>query len=700
MPRAHPKSRKPKRAAKNVGMVSRKNIPNESRRLMMEKWRPIGLGIILVVLTIAAFGPALWGGFIWDDDQHLTANPCIVGPLGFKGIWTTSSAVYYPLVLTSFWIEHAIWGLNPFFFHLVNVLMHALNAILLWRALLRLGVSGAWLGAALWALHPVQVESVAWITELKNTQSCFFYLLAMLFFLKWRAVAEGANKGAKVVDYTLVLLFATFAMLSKTSTVMLPVVLALCWWWTERSWRWRNLMWLLPFLLVSIEAGSWTIWEQKFHSAALGEEWSQSGLERLAIAGKTVWFYLGKLLWPHPLVFVYPRWQVDAFQALSLAPLVAVILVWFILWLGRDRWRLRAGFFAFTYFLVSLFPVMGFFNVYFFRYSFVGDHFQYLASMSILALVATTLTRLPKPMQILPVILLAPLLVLTWQQTKIYHDQETLWRDTLAKNPRAWMAHDNLGTALGAQGKLTEAIQHFEEAIQIKPDDARAYNNLGSALLLEGKVPEAIQQYERAVQLKPDSADFRYNLGLALARAGKPAEAIQHYERAIQLKPDDAAAYDGLGNVLAGQGKLSEAIQHYERALQLKPDNASAYSNLGSVLILQGNLPEAIQRYQQAIQLKPESADFWYNLGLALARQGKRSEAIQHYQRAIQLKPDDAEVLRTLAAAYAEDGRYAEAVEAANRAIERANAQGNSDLVRTLQSLVTVYEARAAGRSQ
>ena len=596
MGRARAKSRKPSPAPKDVGIFFPLDLL--TRRLRNEKWRSIGLGVILIALTIAAFGPALRAGFIWDDDQHLTANPCIVGPLGFKAIWTTRWAVYYPLVLTSFWLQHAIWGLNPLFFHLVNILMHAVNAILLWRLLVRLEVPGSWLGAALWALHPVQAESVAWITELKNTQSCFFYLLALLSFLKWRAVVGAEKKGTTFLDYLLAILFAALAILSKTSTVMLPVVLGLCWWWKEPNWRWRNILWLLPFLLISIEAGSWTVWEQKFHSGALGGEWSQSGLDRLATAGKAVWFYLGKLLWPHPLIFIYPRWRIDVSQAITWAPLIAAVLVWVLLWLGRNDSRLRAGFFAFSYFVVSLFPVLGFFNVYFFRYSFIGDHFQYLASMGILALVPAGLIWLPKQLRLVPMILLSALGVLTWQQTKIYRNQETLWQDTLAKNPSAWMAHSNLGNVLARQGKLPEAIQHFEQAIQLKPDDARAQNDLGSALVLQGKLPEAIQHYEQAIQIKPDSADF------------------------------------------------------------------------------------------------------WYNLGLALARQGKRAEAVQQYERAVQLKPDDAEVLGTLAAAYAEEGRYVEAVEAANRAIERANATNNSALVRTLQSLVTVYQARAAGRSQ
>ncbi len=631
---------------------------------MEQKWRSIGLGALLVLLTMVAYGAALRAGFIWDDDQHLTANRCIIGPSGLRGIWTTSSAVYYPLVLTSFWIQHAIWGLNPFFYHLVNVLMHAINAILLWRVLLRLGLPAAWFGAALWALHPVQVESVAWVTELKNVQSCFFYLLAILFFLKWRAVAGRVEKA--VLDYALVIFFAALAILSKASTVMLPVVLALCWWWKERRWRWRNTIWLLPFFIMSAAASAWTVWEQRFHSRAQGEEWSQSGLERLAIAGKTVWFYVGKLLWPHPLVFVYPRWQLDLSKALSWGPLVAAVLVWVVLWFGRNETRLRSGFFAFSYFLVSLFPVMGFFNVYFFRYSFVGDHFQYLASMGIVALLAAGLSRLPKPMQQLPVLLLSILLVLTWQQTKVYHDQETLWRDTLAKNPAAWMAHNNLATLLAEQGKIPEAIQHYKEAIRLKPDHAQAY----------------------------------YDLGNVLAHQGRVAEAIEDYRQAIRFKPDHAQAYDMLGNAMVSQGKVSEAIQYYQRAIELRPDDAEAYNNLGGALVLQGKLPEAIQYYQRAIQLKPDSGLFWYNVALVLDRQGKLPEAIQCYERSIQLKPDDASVLAALAAAYADDGRYAEAVEAANRAIGRASASGNSTLVEMMEARLPLYKARATGRTQ
>jgi tetratricopeptide (TPR) repeat protein len=645
----------------NLNLYGLVGILKGRLRLTNERGRAIGLAVFLAALTIAAYAPALRAGFIWDDDQHLTANPCIVGPLGLRGIWTTSAAVYYPLVLTSFWVGHAIWGLNPFFFHLVNVVFHAANAVILWRILLRLEIPGAWLGAALWALHPVQVESVAWITELKNTQSGFFYLLAILFFLKWRDDSAKAER-TTVLNYGLLILCAALAILSKASTVMLPVVIGLCWWWKERRCSWRNAMWLLPVAGLSVAASAWTVWEQKFHSAALGNDWSQGAVERLGTAGNAVWFYLSKLLWPHPLIFVYPRWRVGS-QVTFLIPLAAALLAWIVLWLGRNKdARIRSAFFAFSYFLISLFPVMGFFNVYFFKYSFVADHFQYLASMGVLALIAAGLSSLPKLVRMLPAVLGLLLMLLTWQQTKIYGDQETLWRDTLAKNPGAWMAHNNLGNVLTDQGKLPEAVEHLKESIALKPDNAEAY----------------------------------YSLGNALARQGKTSEAIGYYEQAIQIKPNYSAAYDILGNVLAGQGRVPEAIQHYERAIELKPENAEAYNNLGSALILEGRSSEAIQKYEKAVELKPGSADFWYNLGLALERQPNLARATQCYERAVELKPNDPELLASLAAAYAANGNYLKAVEIGSRALERAKAAGNFTLAGTLESRVNLYKSRAS----
>jgi hypothetical protein len=347
-------------------------------------WLPAAL---LVAAVLAVYLPVLQAGYIWDDDKHLTQNPCVIGPLGFSAIWTTAEATYYPLVLTTFWVGHALWGLAPFPFHLLNVLMHAACALTLWRVLLRLRVSGAWLGAALWALHPVNVESVAWVTELKNTQSGVFFLLAILFFLKWR------NGKA---PYVLALVCALAALLSKSSTVMLPVVLALCLWWEDDRVALRDLGPLVPFFALSAAVSLWTIWEQKVHAGASGADWAQTWPQRLVIAGRDPWFYLGKIVWPHPLVFIYPRWGVDASQILAFVPLIAAVAGLAALW-WRRRSGTRPAFFAFAYFAISLLPVLSFFNVYYFRFSFVADHFVYLANMGPLALLGAGIAQAGAP---------------------------------------------------------------------------------------------------------------------------------------------------------------------------------------------------------------------------------------------------------------------------------------------------------------
>ena len=360
--------------------------------------------LLLIAFVFIAYTQVFRAGFIWDDESHLTQNPCVVGPLGLKEIWTTTQAVYYPLVLTTFWALHKFFGLNPLPYHLLNISFHAASAILLWRILQVLRVRGAWLGAALWALHPVMVQSVAWVTELKNTQSCVFYLLSILFFLKWEdqggAVSRPSERrtGDRCSSvFGLSLLFFLLATLSKTSVVMLPFVLALCVWWMRGRIRWRDTLALAPFALISVVASAWTIWEQRFHARAVGPDWVQTFPERLIIAGKAIWFYLGKLVWPHPLIFIYPRWDVDSSKVVAYLPLLAAIAGLVALWFIHAKWG-RALFFAAAYYVVSLFPVLGFFSVYFFRYSFVSDHFQYLASMGPLALTGAGIATLLEPL--------------------------------------------------------------------------------------------------------------------------------------------------------------------------------------------------------------------------------------------------------------------------------------------------------------
>jgi tetratricopeptide (TPR) repeat protein len=676
------------------------NITGFVRSLQDRDWFA---GLLLILGVIIAYQQVWHAGFIWDDDHHLTANPCIVGPIGFKGIWTTSAAVYYPLVLSSFWVQHFFWGLNPLPYHLVNVAMHAACAILLWRVLQGLQVRGAWLGAALWALHPVQAESVAWITELKNTQSCLFYLLAIYFFVKWRATAEIENRNGRNWKYALALICAILAVLSKASTVMLPVVLGLCWWWMDGQWRWRNVARLIPFFLISLAASGWTIWEQKFHSGALGQEWGQSWPDRVVIAGKDVWFYIGKLCWPHPLIFIYPRWGIHSFQPTSYLPGFAAALGLFISWLNRNT-ALRPVFFAFTYFVISLFPVLGFFDVYFFRYSFVADHFQYLASIGPLALMAAGIVTLldflkrRRPwLEVAVCVVLLGLGVLTWRQARIYRNIETLWTDTLEKNPDSWMPNNNLGLVLFQKGQIEEAIAHYKKAIGINPNSFEAESNWGNALLRTGHVKEAITLYRKAIEINPNYADAHNNLGNALLHTGQVEEAIAHYKRAIQINPNSSETEYNWGNTLLRTDRVEEAIAHYRKAIKISPDYADAHNNLGNVLLQTGQTAEALTHFKRALEIEPKFAKADNNKGVALLQMHRLDEACKSFQKAIEINPDYAEAHYNLGGIFGLEGNLDEAVQEYRRTLELSpdSAQAHYQLGLVLQKQNKLAEAIA-----
>src|SRR6266436_2909370 len=540
---------------------------------------------LLIALVFVSYARVFNAGFIWDDESHLTRNPCIVGPLGLKEIWTSARAVYYPLVLTTFWTVHKFVGLSPWPYHLLNVLLHAGSAVLLWKSLRQLKVRGAWLGAALWALHPVMVQSVAWVTELKNTQSGFLYLLSIFCFLKWdkepritriKRIKGTERKGEALskpphrrlgdrrsLMFALSLLFFVLATLSKPSVVMLPVVLALCIWWRTGRVQWRDSVALTPIVLISALASVWTILEQKFHAGAIGVEWAQTWPERLIIAGRAVWFYVAKLAWPHPLIFIYPRWQLQPAQFTAYLPLLLALMGLIALWFLPGKAG-RAVFFASAYYMISLFPVLGFFSIYFFRYSFVSDHFQYLASMGPLALVAAAGSEgfnrlvvaesLERGLPFLRVglcnVVLLLLGILTWQQTAVYHDLITLYTTTLAQNPGCWMAHYNLGIALRDRGETDQAITHYRQAIALRSAYAEAHYNLGRLLADKGEFNDAVDHYEAALAINPDDPDAHNNLGATFVQQGRIDDAIAHYQKALATQPDYAAASCNLADAL------------------------------------------------------------------------------------------------------------------------------------------------------
>ncbi len=660
------------------------SIESSSPRSGAGRWFILGAG--LVAALVIAYWVALRGNFLWDDDLHITANPTIVGPLGLKEIWTTARANYFPLVLTNFWVQHALWGLNPLGYHLVTLACHALAAILLWRVLLGLRVPGAWLGAALWALHPVQVESVAWICELKNTQSAVFFLLAIGCYVKWlgvgrgfsppfelRPTAEGGLKPRPTPNlrryFALAFLFALLAILSKPSTVMLPVALALCFWWQQRRFTWRDLVPLVPFFALSAIAAGWTIWEQRVHSGAEGAEWAQTWPERGAIAGRVIWFYLGKLAWPADLIFIYPRWQIDAANPLAFVPLVAALAVLALLWWRRES-ALRPLFIAAVYFGALLFPVLGFFSVYFFRYSFVGDHFQYLASMGPLALagagLAVGLERLPAAFArlrfVVPAIVVVALGVLTWRESRAYVNNETLWRTTLARNPGAFMAWANLGDTLVQAGRHDDAIAAFRRGLELRPDDPPVHNDLGCELVAIGQPEQAIPILERALRLRPGYVEVHNNLGNALSRVGRSDEAIAHYEAAVKLRPTHAEARDNLGCELVIKGRLKEALPHFAEAIQLSPNSVKYRRDFGAALARAGRLPDAIVQLEHVARLDSEKPASHAALGNALAAAGRWEEALARFQAALRLAPDDADLHANVGVALGNLGKMTEAV--------------------------------------
>jgi tetratricopeptide (TPR) repeat protein len=630
------------------------------------EWLP-GLGL---VLTIAfAYSGVSRAGFIWDDDAHVTNNPCVIGPAGLAGIWTTAQATYYPLVLTTFWIQHALWGLHPVPFHWVNVAFHAGCAVLLWIVLRDLKIQGAWIGAALWALHPVNVESVAWITELKNTQSCLFFLLTVFFYIRWRRDRiEG--------HYVLALVCAMAAILSKTSTVVLPAVLVLCSWWLEGNWRWRNTVRLVPFFLISIAASVWTIWEQKFHSGAVGPEWDFGLASRFVIAGRAVWFYLGKLIWPHPLVFIYPRWNISPNNCMAYSAAFLAVLALATLWSCRNKNKAaRAAFFAAAYFLVCLFPVLGFFNIYFFRYSFVGDHFQYLASISPAAAggaaIATAFNALGirrwKPA--MAAVLLIICGVVSSQQWAKYIDGDALYRDTIRWNPGCWLAYNNLGLSLEAKSR-TDAIALYQKALVLKPDYAEAHNNLGSAYLDDGQLDEAVAEFFKALETKPDYVQAQNNLGNAYLQKGQDGEAMKRFSLALEIKPNFALANYNIGNYYLRQKQPERAIARYQEALRSKPDFAQAHYNLAFAYLQGGKIDEAISHLRNAVASKPDYTEAENNLGNALLEKGRVDEAIEWFRNALRSKPDFAQANYNLGRAYFQKGKTGESVPFFRKAAE------------------------------
>jgi Flp pilus assembly protein TadD len=662
--------------------------------------RHASLALVLVCAVGVAYGPALRADFVWDDAEYVVDNPLLGSVEGLGRIWTepAASPQYYPLVFTTFWAEHRLWGERPFGYHLVNVLLHAGNAILLAVILHALGLRGGWLAAGLFALHPVHVESVAWITERKNVLSTFLYLSALAAYLRhaglWQptgasVLPHGASRCRSWTWYGASLAFFVLALLSKTTTAMLAPALALVVWWKRGSVARREGLGTLPFFALGALFGFFTAWFEKEHVLAEGADWALSSVERLLVAGRIVWFYLGKLAWPSDLAFIYPRWEIDAASAWACFPPLGVLALLGILWRLRGRVG-RGPFAAALYFAVTLFPALGFFDVYFMRYSYVADHFQYLASLGPLVAVGEGFARLghgrprvPRSRAgsgrvvgwlrlAAPGVLLVALGGLVWVRCHAFRDNEAVWRDTLRKNPAAWVAHNNLGVILDERGARAEAEDHYREAIHLRPDYWEAMNNLGLLMAETGKPRQAEALYEAAAKGNPSYAAPLYNLARLSEQEGRLLDAERYYRRAIGADPDLKEPYHGLGALLAGTGRFDEAVACYLDVLVLAPNDVGVRYDLGVALDRAGRSREAASEYRKVLEVEPNHVEALNNLASNVGTGGDMAEAARLFARAVELRPDEAALRVNLARALAAQGRRAEAAEQLAEAVRLA----------------------------
>jgi len=598
---------------------------------------------------------------LWDDVAHVTRAD-LQSLHGLWRIWFDVGATqqYYPLLHSAFWVEHRLWGGEVLGYHLLNVLLHALAACLVMRIVRRLGLPGDWLAGLLFALHPLCVESVAWISEQKSVLSGVFYLGAALAYLEF---AESRRRSR----YWVALGMFVLALLSKTVTATLPGALLVVLWWRRGKVDWRP---LVPFFGMGAAAGLFTAWVERTLVGAAGGE---TAVQRVLLAGRAIWFYAGKAVWPANLTFFYPRWKLDAGVGWQWLFPIGVVAVGVAFWRLRNRGALA----AFLIFIGTLFPVLGFLDVYPFRYSYVADHFAYLASLAIIVPAAAFLSRWKASHGIVAI-----LGVLTFLQAGDYRDEKTLYRATLARNPSAWLAHNNLGNLLTA----SEGIPHFQEAIRLNPDFWEAHLSLGNALVdMPGRLNDAIAQYEIAVRLAPRSERTHTNLGNALLKAGQTEEAIAELETALRLDPGNAEAHNDLGNAFSRLGRLPEAAAQYRAAIAGDPELAEAHNNLGRTMAQAGQWPDAIAEFQTALRLRPDSWSAHSNLGAALSHFPNRlADAIAEYEAALRIRPDAAAVHNNLGYALSQlPGRLPDAV-AEYRAALRidpgfANAQYNLD---------------------
>jgi len=582
--------------------------------------------MFIVVAPLVVYIPAMRGGYIWDDDLYVEENPLLSSPNGLWNIWTTGLASQYvPMVYTTFRFEYSLWGLRPFGYHLTNILLHVFNALLIWLLLSRLKIRGAWLVSAIFALHPVHTESVAWITERKNVLSLFFCLVSAVAYFQY-AFGSGkeSTKNRSEIFYQLSTFLFLCALASKVVTCFFPVLLLIVLWWKHGRIILKDIRDLSRFFVLSLVWGLFVMWWEHKYVAGSAVEFGLTPIKRILLASHALWFYLGKLFCPVNLTFSYPKWNIEPTNPLHYTWLFLSLVAAWGIWHWREKLQ-RGPIAAIAFFVVALSPMLGFLSIYTFVFTYVADHYQYVASIGPITLFVSigciAVNRLGKYAQGISmasvVLILLTLGTLTWRQCHIYKDRETLWQDTIRKNPDSLLAHLNLGVEYYNQDRLDEATSQYNKVLQLSPDYAKAYNNLGMVFMKKGNLDEA----------------------------------VKYFFLALQNKPDDASAFKNLGTVFLKKGNLDKAISYFQQALQIAPESAEIHNNLANAFLLQGDFEQATNHYYEALRIKPNFADAHYNLGFLLDQRGSLDEAILEYMKALKINPNFAQAKDALAAA-------------------------------------------------
>jgi tetratricopeptide (TPR) repeat protein len=589
--------------------------------------------LILVAAVFAVFWPARNGQWIGDDYLYIVTNDLMDDPARIWKAWFVpgSFVEYYPVEQTVQWIQWQLWRTDTFGYHLTNIALHALSALLLWRLLRKLGVRLAWLGALIFAVHPMTVDSVALVNELKASLSLPPFLLAMSFYIDYE------DRG-RARDYRWALALFLIAMLCKITMAPFPLVMLLYAWWKRDRLAWRDVRAAAPFFAVSLTLGLVTIWagEQYDHApagvtvAAPVFPWAV----RVPLIGQIIAFYFSRVVLPIAPIPVYSKWPVDPAAPLQYLPLAGLVAVLVFLWLRRASWG-RNALLGLGFFLIMLAPFSGVHWVSYMRVTWILEHLLYIPMLGLIALAAAALGEVERqlPAALRPVgvgvvsVAVALLALQSYLYAGQYVNEETLCTYTLAHDPASWEAHEDLGHALVKQGRTDEAMAQFQQALALNPDFADAHYCLGVACGQRGQYDAAIAHYEKALAIDPSIAEAQLNLGNALMQTGQAADAIVHYHQALAIRPAYADAHNNLGEALLQKGQLDAALGEFQQALQERPAYADAHNNLGIVYAQTNRLDAALAQFREAVRLDPANANAQRNLAAAEQDAATRANA-------------------------------------------------------------------------